>query len=125
MALTYNGTRVDIASSSLPSGYTKPTVTTFTDYEGQYKQVSFTIAKSAVENATATTTMANIITALNTAADAYLTADLDTTNTITAYGIAKTITTNTDDPDDERFTTTATSAALDYIIVVDLFFKTA
>lgn len=125
MALTYNGTRVDIASSDLPTGYSKPSVTTFTDFEGQYKQVSFTIAKSSVENATATTTMANIITALNTAADAYLSADLDTTNTITAYGIAKTITMNTDDADDERFTTTATSADLDYVVVVDLFFKTS
>lgn len=60
MAITNNGTVNGLVAAALPSGYTLPTVTTFTDY--QYSRtLSLSVLKSTVENATATTTMANII----------------------------------------------------------------
>lgn len=60
MAITNNGVVNSLPASQIPSGYTRPTVTTFTDW--QYKRtLTLTVLKATVENATRATTMTNII----------------------------------------------------------------
>lgn len=121
MALTHNGTQVNVAASLLPSGYTKPTVTDFDDYEIQYLERQFTIAKSTVDNATDTTTMGNIITQLNTDIETLLAADIDTTGlTVTSYAVLKALTTN-DNVNGVRFT----NGAVNYVLTVNIYVKTA
>jgi hypothetical protein len=60
MALTNNGTVNNLPADQLPTGYTRPTVTTFTDYQWTYR-VTLSVLKSTVEDATPSTTMTNII----------------------------------------------------------------
>lgn len=60
MAITNNGTVNNLHADQLPSGYTRPTVTIFEDFE-YVRTLSLTILKSTVENATPSTTMTNII----------------------------------------------------------------
>jgi len=60
MPIINNGTKNSLLASDLPSGYTRPTVTTFADW--QYKRtVTLSVLKATVENATASTTMVNIL----------------------------------------------------------------
>ena len=121
MALTHNGTQVNVPAAQLPSGYTKPTVTDFDDHELVYRAREITIAKSGVENATASTTMTNIVTSLNTAIEALLNADIDTTGlTVTSYAIMNGITTN-NNLDGVRFT----NGTDNYICTIDIYVKTA
>ena len=121
MALVSNGVVVNVADSALPSGYTKPSVTTFSDYEYETSSQTVTIAKSTVENATDTTTVANIVAAIKTALDAQLGADFDDTAlTITAYYVWKSYTTNFVVASD-----LFTNVAISYSCVVDIFVKTA
>ena len=60
MAIVNNGTKNSLADTHIPSGYTRPTVTTFTDQE-YTRNLELTVLKATVENATASTTMTNII----------------------------------------------------------------
>ena len=121
MALTNNGTKVSIAQSSLPSGYTKPTVTEFTDYELTYSSRQMTIAKSTVENATASTTFTNLVSQLTTDINTLLAADIDTTGlTVTAWADFKTVTTN-----NSLSSILYTTGTLNYICTVDIYVKTA
>ena len=119
MALTHNGTAVLV--TEVPSGYTRPSVSKFSDYELKYPDREIAIAKSSVENATASTTFTNIVAALNTAIQNLLNADIDTTGlTVTSYANLKIITTNA--------TLTGvlyTNGAVNYICTVDIFVKTA
>lgn len=59
MAITLNGVVNGLTATEKPSGYTNPTVTTFSDYES-IATLNLTVLKSTVENATASTTMTNI-----------------------------------------------------------------
>lgn len=60
MAITNNGVMVTIDAKTLPAGYTYPTGNSFTDW--QYKRdITLSVTKATVENATATTTLTNII----------------------------------------------------------------
>ena len=121
MALTHNGTKVNIAAAKLPSGYSKPSVTEFSDYEMKYDSRTFTIAKSGVENATAVTTMENLITQLNTDIETLLAADIDTTGlTVTSWAELRSL--NTNNTLDGVF---FTNGALSYVMVVDVYVKTA
>lgn len=121
MALTHNGTTVSIPAAELPSGYTKPSVTEFTDHEQLYASRAFTIAKSTVQNATDTTTMSNLITQLNTDIETLINADFDTTGlTVTSYAVLRSLSTNN--------TLTGvkfTNGALNYVLTVDVYVKTA
>jgi hypothetical protein len=83
MALTLNGVKNSLPASQLPSGYTRPTVVEFQDAEWVGTKV-ITIAKSVVENATASTTMTNIVSQLVTDVTTEL-GDYDATNTVTAW----------------------------------------
>lgn len=60
MAIVNNGTKVSLADSKLPTGYTLPTVTEITDFHYEYN-LTLTVLKSTVENATDATTLTNII----------------------------------------------------------------
>lgn len=119
MALTHNGTVVLIAD--VPSGYTRPTITKFSDYELKYENREISIAKSGVENATASTTFTNIVSAINTAIENLLNADIDTTGlTVTSYANLKIISTNA-----ILGSVLYTNGAVNYLCTVDIFVKTA
>ena len=60
MAITNNGTVNSLTANEKPDGYSDPVVTTFDDYE-YINDVTLSVLKSTVESATATTTMAQII----------------------------------------------------------------
>lgn len=89
MALTHNGVKNSLPETQLPSGYSRPSVTTFSDWE--YKRVTtYTVAKANVENATASTTMTNIINdatyGLDKLVEDELNNDFDVSGaTVTAY----------------------------------------
>jgi len=120
MAITNNGTIVTVPDGQLPSGYTKPTVTTFSDAETTYENRSFTVAKSAVENAVKVTTMTALVAAINAAVDALLANDFVASNTVTAYADLKSY--RTDQIFPEKL---LTDAVVNYICIVDVYVKTA
>lgn len=60
MAIVNSGTKVTVPSDKLPAGYTRPTVTTFSDFE-YTKTATLTVDRATVYSATKTTTMANIL----------------------------------------------------------------
>lgn len=84
MALTVNGIRLQIDASELPSGFLKPTVATFDDF--QYTRTfQLSVVKSSVENATPATTVMGLVSSLQTQLTTEL-ADFDNTETVLAYG---------------------------------------
>ena len=97
MAITNNGTKVSVPTDKLPSGYTLPTVTTFSDYE-YYRTATLTVDRATVYSATKTTTMANILAnasiGLTKQVTDLVTADFDATNTVTIYSDLYDIDTN-------------------------------
>jgi len=93
MAITNNGTKNSLPSNQLPTGYVKPTVAEFSDQEYE-NDLTLTIVKSVVENASGSVTMANIITNLNTQIDGILAADYIATQTVTAWADLVSITNN-------------------------------
>ncbi len=60
MAIVNEGTVNSLTTNEKPAGYSDPSVSTFTDHE-YINDVTLSVLKATVENATATTTMANII----------------------------------------------------------------
>lgn len=89
MAVVFNGTKNSLPSSQIPEGYTRPEVTTFTDYEYTSTKV-IEVDKGTVDNADPAVTMANIIDqvteGLNDKIEALLGEDFDdSANVITAY----------------------------------------
>jgi hypothetical protein len=119
MAITNNGTQVNIHSSYIPSGYTVPTVTTFTDYEYS-KTTVYTVPKSTVQNASKLLTFAALVAAITAA----VTADLGDYNAtlynITAYSEITAITDNLG-VDEVLYTT----GAVNYLVTVITYVKTA
>jgi len=88
MAITNNGTSVTLPSTMLPSGYTAPSTTTFTDYQYKYA-LTLSVAKATVENSTKATTLTNIVdngsVGIDAQIDAILAADFLASATVTAY----------------------------------------
>lgn len=119
MAIVNNGTQVNIHSSYYPSGYTLPTVTTFTDYEYTKTKV-ITVTKASVQNAAKLVTFAALVAAITAA----VTADLDdydhTAYTITAYSEITAISDNLG-VDEVLYTT----GAVNYLVTVTTYVKTA
>lgn len=127
MALTHNGVRNSLSAGQLPSGYTRPTVTTFSDQEYLFT-LNLTVDKATVDDATASTTMANIISnatiGLDKQVEDIINNDFDTTgNTVTAWtdwtGLSNNFTDTTGAGD---FLTTATC---DYECTVKVYVKVA
>lgn len=121
MAIVNNGTKVSIKASKLPTGYTKPTVTEFTD--GTYKTISLslTVAKSTVENASNSTTMAALVAAITAQVDAILAADYIATQTVTNWTDLTELKTNYSDQggDDDWLNNTVPS----YVCTVTMYVK--
>ena len=108
MALVQNGVKVDLASSYVPSGYTLPTVTTFTDYLYFYDQ-TLSVDKTTVDDPTEATTMAAIVADLTSQINVILNADFTVaTLTVTAYCSFYEISSNLS-LDDNFYTNDATS----------------
>lgn len=85
MALVQNGVKVDLASSYVPSGYTLPTVTTFTDNTWFYEQ-TISVDKTTVDDPDEAVTMAAIVADITTQINVILNADFTVaTLTVTAY----------------------------------------
>ena len=88
MAITNNGTKVSIPTDKLPSGYTLPTVTTFSDYE-YYRTETLEVDRATVYSATKTTTMTNILgnatIGITKQVTDLVTADFDATNTVSIW----------------------------------------
>lgn len=119
MALTHNGT--DVLISDVPSGYTKPSVTKFSDWENKYPARVISIAKSGVEDPSDTTTFTALIAALNSAIEALINTDFDTTGlTVTSYANLSILATN-HNSDGVLYT----DGAMNYLCTVDIFVKTA
>lgn len=97
MAITNNGTKVSIQADRLPSGYTKPTVTTFTDHE-YIRTATLTVDRATVYSATKTTTMANILAnasiGVTKQVTDLVTADFDAAKTIAIFADLYDIDTN-------------------------------
>jgi hypothetical protein len=125
MAITNNGTKVSAPDEQLPSGYTRPTITSFTDHE-YYRRVVLSVLKATVESATKTTTMANIIgngtIGVTKQVTDLVTADAVSSNTVTIYGdIVKVENNSTPQSTGEFFSNVATS----YLVTVDIYWKTS
>lgn len=88
MATTNNGVRNLLTDDNLPDGYTRPNVTTFTDWEYS-RRLNLSITKATVENADPATTMGNIINdatvGIKKQIDDILAADYSSTATVDAY----------------------------------------
>jgi hypothetical protein len=93
MAITLNGTQNALPAERLPIGYTVPTVTTIADFHYRY-DVVVPITVSGVVLSTASATMGALVTAVNTAILAILTADFLSTATVTAYAVITDIDSN-------------------------------
>jgi len=127
MALTMNGVVNSLPETQLPSGYTRPTVTTFTDYTWIYR-ATLSVAKATVENATASTTMTNIIDngtiGLDKQIDDLIENDFDTTNTVTAYADWTSLTSN-QTPETGGGSNWLDTTAEAYSCVVTIYIKVA
>lgn len=88
MAITNNGTSVTLSNDYLPSGYTAPVTTTFTDYE-YVRNITLSVPKATVESAIKSTTLTNIVDDATVGIDKQITdilaADYLGTATVTAY----------------------------------------
>jgi len=124
MSIVNNGTVNSIDIKQIPSGYTRPTVTLIADYH--YKRtITLTVLKSTVENATASTTMTNIIDDATIGITKQITdimaADFLASATVTCYADMRTLNTTLEN-------TAGTDVWLDdtavsYSALVDLYVK--
>lgn len=125
MAHTNNGTKVSAPDEQLPSGYTRPTITTFSDHES-VRRVQLSVLKSTVENATANTTMANIIgngsIGVTKQVTDILAADYLSSVTLTAYADIVKIQDNSTPQSTGNF---FKNAAASYLVDVDIYVKTS
>lgn len=126
MSITNAGTVNSLPAVQIPSGYTRPTVTTFTDWE--YKRtLSLSVLKATVENATRSTTMTNIIgngtVGITKQVDDILAADFLASATVTAYADFTALSNNFVDVTGTGTALTATASS--YTCTVILYVKAA
>lgn len=93
MAVVNNGTVNALPEDRIPAGYTRPTVTTISDFHWRYDTV-VTVAVSGTVASTATATMSAIVTGTSSAVTTILNADFLGTATVTAYSVINDLTTN-------------------------------
>lgn len=88
MAITNNGTKLKIASGQIPSGFSAPAVTDFSDHEYK-RELILQVDKATVQNADKATTLSNILTdatiGINKQVTDILTADYVGTNDVQAF----------------------------------------
>ena len=107
MAITLNGTVNALPDDKIPAGYTRPTVTTISDFHYRYDLV-IPIAVSGTVTSTASASMTAIVTATNTAVLAILNADYLASATVTAYAVINEI--------DSNFTPTNNNTSMAYLL---------
>jgi hypothetical protein len=126
MALTNAGTLVQLPTSRIPSGYTLPTVSSFSDYEYASTERTLSVLKSTVENATRATTLANILAdatiGINKQVTDLVTAEFDVTNTVTCYAVLTGIDSNQAASGSNDF---LTDTAMSYSCNVKFYVKSA
>jgi hypothetical protein len=125
MAITNNGTQNKISEAQLPTGYTRPTVTIFTDFKYQ-RQVNLSVLKATVQNADPAVTMANIIAngtiGVTKQVTDILAADYLGTATVTAYADIVALENNFQSM--LAGTPALTDTAASYIATVNIYVKT-
>ena len=99
MALVNNGTSVEMSQNTLPTGYTKPTVTKFADVTYTSELLQINVAKAIVEDAVGATTFDNLLNdgtvGITKQVSDLVTANFDTAgNTVTVYAELSAVRTN-------------------------------
>lgn len=126
MALTHNGTVVQLPTSRVPSDYTLPTVSTFTDWEYESSVRTLTVLKSTVEDSDRATTLSNIINnatiGLDKQIEDLISAEADVTNTVTSYAVLTGIDSNVAASGSNDF---YTDTAMSYSCTVKFYWKSA
>lgn len=125
MAVINNGVKVSIPSGLIPTGFTAPAVTTFTDFEYE-RDITLSVLKSTVEDASKATTLLNIINNATIGVSKQVldivTADYIGTNTVTFYADMELLTNN------QQASVTSDfygNVPLSYTVKVKFYVKTA
>jgi hypothetical protein len=121
MALVKQTTKISVPTAQRPSGYTDPGGANLTSSQPTYENISLSIAKATVENATKSTTFDNILTDATVGiekqiADRLAADDLGTTATVN-YNIDWKAISNNQTIAGEFYTNVAES----YVAVVDVY----
>ena len=120
MAISNLGATCDLPDNQIPSGYTKPTVATFSDFQYE-RTLTINVLKSTVETATPSTTLTAIFNngtiGINKQITDIVAATFLTTPTVTTYGKLIALSTTVDDA------TYLTNAAVSYKCTVKLYIK--
>ena len=125
MAISNLGATNELHEDQIPTGYTRPTVATFADWES-VRTLTLLVPKATVETATANATMLaifnNATVGINKQLADIVAADYLTTPAVTSFGVLKSLTTNINNND---ITDTAylTNVATSYKCVVKLYVK--
>jgi len=120
MALVNNGVKVSISDNQVPSGYTLPTPTEFTDQEYESVKV-LTVAKADIDESNEVTSFTALVAAINTQVAALVTADYDTAGLTVTIWTDWTLLSH-------DFTVGAgyyTTDAINYTVTVLIYVKTA
>ena len=100
MSIVNNGTKNELKESQIPTGYTRPSITDFTDFE-YIRTEEMTILKATVEDATNATTMTNIIEeaviGITKQVDTILANDYVASNNVEAFASMTKLSTNISD----------------------------
>ena len=124
MAITNNGATNALPDSQIPTGYTRPTVTTFADWQYQRK-LTLSVLKATVENATPATTMTNIrengTVGINKQIIDIVAADYVASETVTTFAVWNKLTNNYADTSSSGDFLTDTAAS--YTCTVTLYVK--
>lgn len=125
MAVVNNGVKVSIPSILIPIGFTAPVVTEFADFEYE-REVTLSVLKSTVENASKSTTLLNIIEdvtiGVSKQVEDIVSADYINSNTVTFYADILNISNN------QQVSVTSDffgNVALSYTVKVKFYIKTA
>ncbi len=126
MALTNEGTLVQLPSSRTPSDFTAVAVSSFSDYEYESTERTLSVLKSTVENSDPSTTLLAVISnatiGINKQVTDLVTAEFDTSNTVTCYAVLTGIKSNVESSATTDF---YTDTAMSYICTVRFYVKSA
>lgn len=125
MPITNLGSINSLPDAQLPTGYTKPVVATFADFE-YVRTLTLSVLKATVETASPATTLAAILNnatvGINKQITDIITADFLATPTVTSYAELLSLTTNFEVGNGTN-TVYLTNAADAYIATVRLYVK--
>jgi len=126
MALTHNGTVVQLPTSRVPSGYTLPIVSTFTDWEYESNVRTLSVLKSTVEDSDRETTLANIIgnatIGIDKQVEDLISSEFDTSATVESYAVLTMIDSNQAASGENDF---FTDTAMSYNCIVKFYVKSS